>query len=226
MTRESKPVSSNDITSKIFGPPPILEGEDAGAYEALLKRLWAGIMPTNIVEQIWIHDLAALTWEILRWRKIKMDLVQAGMTEALAEIIKPFIDESADDDEQEPPEPKNGGLIAAALQRVALRPMHELTLAEGWAAKDPTAVEAIDTLIADGCFTMEQVRSAAFFANIEKIERIDHRIANAESRRNEVLREIDRRRERLARAVLSEVEEAEFETFELKAESPSKKDAA
>jgi hypothetical protein len=227
MSKNRQSPISNDIINAIFGPPPILEGEDAGAYEALLKRLSAAIIPTDIVEQIWVHDLAAYTWEIFRWRRIKIDLVKTRRTKALEKFIEPFIDESGHDEER--PEPKNGRQKAAALQRVALIPIHELPLAEAWAAKDPTAVEAIDTLIADGYFTMDEVTSAAFVAKLKKIERVDDLISNAEKRRNVVLREIDRRRASLARAVFREAEDAEFETIELPArtaESSSKKNAA
>jgi hypothetical protein len=66
----------------------------------------------------------------------------------------------------------------------------------------------------------------ALTENLEVIERIDHLATIAESRRNYILREIDRRRavlgERLRRGV-QEIEDAEFKVIET---TPSKRKSA
>ncbi len=54
-----------------FGTAPILRGEDPEAYDALFARLSIDLKPTDIVEEIWIKDVADLTWDILRYRRIK-----------------------------------------------------------------------------------------------------------------------------------------------------------
>lgn len=58
----------------IFGPPPILPGEDTSAYEALLRRVSADVKPTDIIEKIWVRDIVDHTWEIFRWRRIVVSL--------------------------------------------------------------------------------------------------------------------------------------------------------
>jgi hypothetical protein len=60
----------------LFGPAPILKGEDSEAYDALFARISMDVKPTDIIEEIWIRDVADLTWEILRWRKLKIILLE------------------------------------------------------------------------------------------------------------------------------------------------------
>ena len=38
----------------LFGPPPLLEGEDAAAYDQLVARIYAAINPTDIIDEILI----------------------------------------------------------------------------------------------------------------------------------------------------------------------------
>ena len=73
----SRPTSgSKAIAVKtIFGPPPILPDEDSHAYDELLARVTAHVNRPGIIEEIWVRDVVDLTWEILRWLKIKVSLV-------------------------------------------------------------------------------------------------------------------------------------------------------
>jgi hypothetical protein len=70
--RKPSPASSSKALAKntIFGPPPILEGEVARAYNKLLARVSTEVMPQDILEEIWVRDVVDLTWEIFRWRKL------------------------------------------------------------------------------------------------------------------------------------------------------------
>jgi hypothetical protein len=56
--------STTVLRTNIFGPPPILEGEDAGAYDELLAQVSNGVKPTDVFEEIWIRDIVDLAWEI------------------------------------------------------------------------------------------------------------------------------------------------------------------
>ena len=38
---------------EIFGPPPLLEGEDCKAYDTLLARVSGATKPKDIIEEIW-----------------------------------------------------------------------------------------------------------------------------------------------------------------------------
>src|SRR5215470_10825383 len=60
----------------VFGPPLLLEGEDAAAYDELLSRVCAAVKPADIIDEMFIADIVALEWEVLRWRRLKWTLMQ------------------------------------------------------------------------------------------------------------------------------------------------------
>jgi len=67
----------------VFGPPLLLEGEDAAAYDELLGRICAAVKPVDIIDEMFIADIAALEWEVLRWRRLKWTLMQETGLKAL-----------------------------------------------------------------------------------------------------------------------------------------------
>ena len=67
----------------VFGPPLLLEGEDAAAYDELLSRVCAAVKPADIIDEMFIADIAALEWEVLRWRRLKWTLMQETGLKAL-----------------------------------------------------------------------------------------------------------------------------------------------
>src|SRR6516164_7038914 len=67
----------------VFGPPLLLEGEDAAAYDELLGRICAAVKPVDVIDEIFIADVASLEWELLRWRRLKWTLMQETGLKAL-----------------------------------------------------------------------------------------------------------------------------------------------
>jgi len=55
----------------LFGPPILLEGEDAAAYDQLFARICSAVKAVDIIEEIFVADLMSLEWEVLRWRRLK-----------------------------------------------------------------------------------------------------------------------------------------------------------
>ena len=53
-----------------LGPPPLLEGEDAAAYDELLGRISGAVKPSDIFEEIWVQDIVDLVWEVVRLRRL------------------------------------------------------------------------------------------------------------------------------------------------------------
>ena len=72
-------VVNNDV---IFGPPPILAGEEA-AYDELLGRVYAAIKPVDVIDEMLIEDVVASEWEYLRWSRLKFSLVQTCAAQGL-----------------------------------------------------------------------------------------------------------------------------------------------
>jgi hypothetical protein len=67
----------------VFGPPLVLEGEDAAAYDELFARVCAAVKPVDVIDEMLIADIVALEWEVLRWRRLKRALMQEPGLEAL-----------------------------------------------------------------------------------------------------------------------------------------------
>jgi hypothetical protein len=67
----------------VFGPPLLLEGEDAAAYDEVLARVCAAVKPADIIDEMFIADIVSLEWEVLRWRRLKWTLMQETGLKAL-----------------------------------------------------------------------------------------------------------------------------------------------
>jgi hypothetical protein len=68
---------------RLFGQPQVLEGEDAAAYDELLARMCAAVKPADIIDEMFIAEVVALEWEVLRLRRLKWRLIRAHALEAL-----------------------------------------------------------------------------------------------------------------------------------------------
>jgi hypothetical protein len=71
----------------VFGPPLLLGGEDAAAYDQLLARICAAVKPVDIIDEMFIADVASLEWEVLRWRRLKWTLMQETGLKALERFL-------------------------------------------------------------------------------------------------------------------------------------------
>jgi hypothetical protein len=67
----------------VFGLPPLLGDEKLTDYEELFAKISEAVKPADILEEIWICDIADLTWEILRWRRKKANLIDASSVRRL-----------------------------------------------------------------------------------------------------------------------------------------------
>jgi hypothetical protein len=78
----------------LFGPPPLIEGEDAAAYNQLVARIWAAVKPIDIIDEIFIADVVPSEWEVLRLRRLKSSLIRAPALEALEDLLCENLDYS------------------------------------------------------------------------------------------------------------------------------------
>jgi hypothetical protein len=77
----------------LFGPPPLLEGEDAAAYDQLLARFCAAVKPVDIIDEMFTADVVSLEWEVLRLRRLKSSLLQACGLKALERFLVKQLDD-------------------------------------------------------------------------------------------------------------------------------------
>jgi hypothetical protein len=73
--------------ANLFGPPPLLPGENAADYDDLHARFRAAVRPVDILGEMFTADLAIATWEILRWRRLESSVARVDGVAALAEFL-------------------------------------------------------------------------------------------------------------------------------------------
>jgi hypothetical protein len=70
-----------------FGPPQLLEGEDAAAYDELHARIYAAVKPVDVIDEMFIADAVSLEWEVLRWRRLKFTMIRKRVIKALKDVL-------------------------------------------------------------------------------------------------------------------------------------------
>jgi hypothetical protein len=185
MSKSPKPSTDAGPSSSLFGPPPLLEGEDPSAYNGLLVRISGAVKPADVFEEIWVWDIVNLTWETFRWRRLTASLIRASTHLGVKVTLAP---------------------TQKKLGEINL-------LAEDWAAGDPDVIKEVKKRLASAGLSMDAVMAHTFAAKITEIERIDRLTMNAELRRNAALREIERHRASFGQA-LRRASNEQFEQVE------------
>jgi hypothetical protein len=69
-------------------PPPMVRGEDAGAYERLAARITAAVAPDDVIEQLLVRDVVDLVWDVMRLRRLKAHLFTVGAGDGMAKLLR------------------------------------------------------------------------------------------------------------------------------------------
>jgi len=201
----------------IFGPPPLLPGEDAASYDDLLARVSGNLKPSDIFEEIWTREIVDLIWETARWRRNLAAFIATVIPKVLERMLKPLA-------QNQPKPASHGGGILAKLHAAQASLNGGQNLATDWAAGDPAAKEHVNQLLASAGLTMESVVAQALASELDKIERFNRLIASAEARCNALLHEVERHRATFAqklRGELHKIEDAEFQTIKANSIAPT-----
>ena len=70
----------------------LLAGEDAAAYHELLSRVCAAISPVDIIDEMLIADVVSLEWDVLRWRRLKTNLIRSLELKVLERFVTEQLD--------------------------------------------------------------------------------------------------------------------------------------
>jgi hypothetical protein len=186
----------------LFGPPPLLEGEDAAAYDELLTRVSSAVRPTDFIEEIWVRDLTDVFWSILRLRRIQAAHLSAEVSDdandkaaSLAEAETELM-EGTEKTEMDRFLDSDSGLSWEA--RVALNSRANEKFQELWASARAT-------------LDMNKIQAEIMVHELDTVERIEHLIMLKQQRFDAVIREMDRHRvTQKLRESDQGIEEAEF----------------
>jgi hypothetical protein len=83
--------STADQMSDLFGPPPLIKGEDLARYWRLHAAVEHQVQPKTIFDQIYVRELTDKLWQQQRCRQGAVSLVEGAYVEALASLLRPFI---------------------------------------------------------------------------------------------------------------------------------------
>jgi hypothetical protein len=77
-------------TDPLFGPPPLIAGEDEERYWRMHATIENGVNPKNIVERLYVRELTDKAWLQQRNRTFQALVVESAFVEALASLLRPF----------------------------------------------------------------------------------------------------------------------------------------
>jgi hypothetical protein len=127
----------------LFGPPPLLEGEDPATYDQLLARICAAVQPVDIIYEMLIANVVSLEWEVLRYRRLKWSLIRESVRKALLGFLKEDLE---DDLYSDYVEDELAGFLEGALPEDQVDSAQ--TLARKCARNETDAVEKVKPLLA------------------------------------------------------------------------------
>src|SRR5271154_1167887 len=172
--------------TNLFGPPPILEGENSKGYYEMLDRVSSAVAPADFIEEIWVRDLVDVIWSMLRWRRILAAILAEEVGEkvnikasSLAEAQTELMDGPEKEEMDKLQDYSNSGLSWEAA--VAKYPRANDKFQELWSAAKST-------------LNMDLIQARVMKNNLDTIERIESLIATAQQRFDEIIREMDRHR--------------------------------
>jgi hypothetical protein len=171
--------SSNSIELTLFSKPQLLLTESAEDFAALNAALIEEIKPRGTIERLYVDDVAARVWEILRLRRCKVAIVNAAFKNALSDIVYRL----AGEPEMDTPE----------------REWYEDIIID-WFSK-PEARKEVLQLLAKFRLDEFAIEAEAIRSVFSDLEALDRMLTLQESRRDKALRSIADYRDGFAKQV-------------------------
>ena len=171
--------SSDGIELTLFSKPQLLITESAEDFAALNAALMEEIKPRGIIERLYVADIAALVWEILRLRRCKVAIVNIAFKNALSDIVYRLAGE-----------PEVGTPEREWYEAIVL----------DWFSK-PEARKEVLELLAEFRLDEFAIEAEAIRSVFSELEVLDRMLTLLESRRNKALRSIADYRDGFAKQV-------------------------
>jgi len=169
---QKKPAVPQEIRV-LLGPSWLVEGEDAQLYEDLLAAVASAVKPTDLVDWVLLKDFVDLTWEIQRNRRNRESQMRMGRRAAMESVL---------------------ALIVPAHGPSKLTADEVSFLAFDWFSGDKEVVKQVEALLGRLGLSDSDITAQTLSANAEEFNRLDARDELYQSRRNSLLKQIERRR--------------------------------
>jgi hypothetical protein len=82
---------TNELT--LLPKSPLLITESADEFDAVRDAFEQEIKPRGIIEQMYVHDISSIVWEILRLRRCKVVIINSAFRSALQNLLKQLLRE-------------------------------------------------------------------------------------------------------------------------------------
>jgi hypothetical protein len=155
---------TNELT--LLPKSPLLITESADEFDALRDAFEREIKPHGIVEQMYVHDISSIVWEILRLRRCKAVIINSAFRSALQSLLKQLLRQPGQYEYELEHDPE--------------------TLAHAWFT-DQEAKKRVSELLSRVELDESAIEAEAIRRSSSDLELLDRMLTSLESRRNKAL---------------------------------------
>jgi hypothetical protein len=145
---------------------PLLITESADEFDALRDAFEQEIKPRGIIEQMYVHDISAIVWEILRLRRCKVVIINLALRSALQSLLKQLL--------------RQPGQYEHEVEDEAQ------TLARSWFTEQE-AKKQVSEMLSRFDLDESAIEAEAIRRSSSDLELLDGMLTSLESRRNKAL---------------------------------------
>src|SRR6516164_8366085 len=145
---------------------PLLTSESADEFDALRDAFEREIKPRGIIEQMYVHDICSLVWEILRLRRCKVVIINSAFRSALEHLLTQLLKEPGQYDHDVEDEAQ--------------------ALAHAWFT-DQEAKKQVSEILSGFDLDESAIEAEAIRRSSSDLELLDRMLTSLESRRNKAL---------------------------------------
>jgi hypothetical protein len=155
---------TNELT--LLPKLPLLITESADEFDALRDAFEREIKPRGIIEQMYVHDISSIVWEILRLRRCKAVIINAAFRAALENLLVQLLRQPGQYDYHVRDEAQE--------------------LAQAWFT-DQEAKKQVSQILSRFDLDESAIEAEAIRKSSSELELLDRMLTSLESRRNKAL---------------------------------------
>jgi hypothetical protein len=145
---------------------PLLITESVDEFDALRDAFDQEIQPCGIIEQMYVHDISSIVWEILRLRRCKVVIINSAFRSALQSLLKQLL--------------RQPGQYEYQVEGEAE------ALAQAWFT-DQEAKKQVSEILSRFDLDESAIEAEAIRRSSSNLELLDRMLASLESRRDKAL---------------------------------------
>ena len=157
-------------------PSPVLPDEDLKDYEFIKQMMIDDVGPQTNMEWLWTLDLVELSWEIIRYRRLKQKVLEIYREAAIQSILQRL---------------DGAGMPTEAAGKVHMETKRNAAQWRG----DRAAADEIEARLARHGVDLTSITAEVFVQARDVFDMFDSLMQTAQSRRLLLLREINTRRD-------------------------------